>query len=211
MRYSLLFAVVLIMTIAASASWEVVIQPSSYDGNDTFISSDVADTNYGELVSMYVGKFTGITLQSLIHFSDVDNYNGETVISATLSLYFTVTIPIAGADLYMAKIIESWDQGDVTWNTVPNYEPDYYTFLYPVSTSGDWKDYNVTTIVSDWLDGTSTNYGLILYTDNSINHNAYAATCEYTEPTYRPKLTIVFEGDNSVESSSLGGIKAVFK
>lgn len=210
MRYMSVFTIVLTLTIAVSAS-AVVLQPGPAVGKDTYISSSSENTNYGDLDFMYVGDSGGTVLQTLIQFVEVDNYIGNAVDSATLSLYFTVDGGSAsGVTLYMSKITEDWSEGDVTWNTVPDYETTFYTYNYPTATyPGAWVDYDVTDIVSDWLDESSDNYGLILYTDDNRNHNAYADTCEYSEPSYRPKLEIIF--DTAVESSSLGEIKATFK
>ncbi len=214
MRYMSVYAIVLTLTIAVSAS-AVILQPGPDIGKDTYISSGALNTNYGNLAFMYVGKSGGTILQILIQFVEVDNYIGNTVDSATVSLYFTVDEGSAsGVTLYMAKITEDWYAEDggghegVTWNTVPDYETTFYTYDYPTSTAGAWVDYDVTDIVSDWLDESSPNFGLILYTDDNLPHNGYAATCEYSEPTYRPKLEFL---NTAVESSSLGEIKAAFK
>lgn len=210
MRYTV-NSILLVLLIAVSAS-AVVLQPGPAIGKDTYISSSAPGVNYGNQSLMYVGIFGGTTLQTLIHFVEVDNYIGYTVESATLSLYYKVTYYVSEADLYMAKITEDWiEYGDdsVTWNNCPDYETTFYTYDYPESTVGAWSDFDVTEIVSDWLDETSANFGLILYTDDNRSHNAYASTCEYTEPNFRPKLEIIF--DTGIESASLGGIKAAFK
>jgi hypothetical protein len=206
------YAIVLTLAIAVSAS-AVILQPGPDVGKDTYISSSAPNVNYGDLWFMYVGDSGGTVLQTLIQFVEVDDYIGDTIDTATLSLYFIADEGSApGVTLYMAKITEDWiesGEGGVTWNTVPDYEATFYTYDYPTATyPGAWVDFDVTDIVSDWLDGSSDNYGLILYTDDNRNHNGYADTCEYSEPNYRPKLEFF---NTTVESSSLGGIKAAFK
>jgi hypothetical protein len=158
---------------------------------------------------MFLGKFGTDNFQTIIEFTEISAYIGTPVNEATLNLYYTVTWPITGCTLYIDRITEPWNELTVTWNTKPDVEGTPETFGYPTSETGAWEVYDVTGFVSEWLDGMFENYGCLIYTDDNRYHNANAKTCEYTEPAFRPKLVVDFS--SSIESSSLGEIKAAFK
>ncbi|MCP4230648.1 MAG: DNRLRE domain-containing protein [bacterium] len=212
MRYLYILIIASSVTVLHASAGIVEFKPGPYVGKDTFVSSGSPNTNYGYMEYMYVGNIGGTILQSLIQFTQLDGYIDTPVNSAILHLYFEVSVQITGCTLYMDRITEDWiekDDGGVTWNTKPGVAGAPESYEYPTYTYRVWEEFDVTGFVSDWLDGVYDNYGWLIYTTDNRQHNADAATSEFTEPNFRPKLVVDF--DSPVESSSLGEIKAAFK
>ena len=70
--------------------------------------------------------------------------------------------------------------------------PDAYVATCDNAGAGVWMEFDITTTVQDWQDGTLTNYGLYGYC-NSSSYEARFWSSEYdVDPCLRPQLVIVY-------------------
>ncbi len=90
---------------------------------------------------------------------------------------------------------------------MPSYTTDG-EIIFDEIYNGNFSELDVTIMVQDWLEGTNSNYGVYFARVVSFGVE-YFYSKEYSDPDFRPKLTLDFP--SPVESSSLGAVKAAFK
>lgn len=117
------------------------------------------------------------------------------VLDAEIRLYL-IDAPSSSATVKMYPIRQGWSENSVTWNTKPSYK-DYTktqglidTLI--ISTSG-WKEWDATSVVEDWLDGTRTNYGVAFETGDSLPR------FRSDESSYEPRLWMLYESASGEE------------
>ncbi len=157
--YSLFFTLFFI----SSGSASVV---NMTDVSDTYIASNVADTNYGGITPIYMAS--GNSLWLLLNFS-TDNMP-TSIDSAELYVYCSWdTAPCSFANptsfnVSVVKVTSSWTELGVTWNTKPTFSPSYEN-TSNVSVNG-YQVFNITSLVRSWLNGSVPNYGIMMNTTN---------------------------------------------
>ncbi|HUT00754.1 MAG TPA: DNRLRE domain-containing protein, partial [Candidatus Thermoplasmatota archaeon] len=141
----------------------LVFEPSV----DTFVGEHSPNVNHGGeghmLVSDKYGHPSNYDARGMVLFDLSDIPSGSTIISAILSLYYyryDDTNPI-GREITCHRILESWDEMTVTYNTLPNSDavecsstilPGYFT----------WVNWNVTSEVDDFINSGDDNYGWMI-------------------------------------------------
>jgi len=165
-----------------------------YPDADTFISSNYPDKNYGGSTALLVGKpSSGGNRQARIRFSGIPS--GATINSATLRLYcytgngaFTLAVQSAS---------RSWSENTLTYNT--DGSTNRWTApksTYYMSNITGYLSVDVTTHVQEWADGTRSNYGFHLSTNEPWNvdpgNDRGFYSREYSSTSYRPRLEIVY-------------------
>lgn len=174
----------------------ITIQPTDdTTGKDTLIMSGAsADTNYGAGIQLYLGyrSATEETARILIQF-DLQAIPTRSIInSATLSLYAESTDESETGDRTYGvyRNTAAWTESTVTWNTAPTVDatPDATTVV--VANTTGYKDWNVATLVQEWVNGTS-NFGVTIKnaTDGQkpqMNYSSSGRGSNY------PKLVINF-------------------
>lgn len=145
---------------------------------------------------------------TLIMFTELDDsqYQGVTVNSAYFHLYCHAR---SGSGDYLMGLADTdWDEMLVTYYRCPDIV-ESRTESYP--SAPGWIVYDVTDWVQDWLDGTRSNYGMVLHdTDDSYNQWVATYSSNYTnDPTRCPKLALEYYGV-AVEEATWGQIKAAF-
>ena len=177
-----------------------------YPTNDTFVSENFPDTNYGDRDYFTIGYISG-SVVALLEF-DLSAYAGTTINWANLNLrVYTNGGSFPTDSLYIAFNDIGWDEGTVKWNNKPGIvDPT------PISSPStyDWWVIDVTDWVQDIVNGTIDNYGFQIFKYNSVSNWFSMRSKEYGTTTYRPKLIFDFE-ETAIESTSLGEIKAAFK
>ncbi|MDD2935097.1 MAG: peptidoglycan DD-metalloendopeptidase family protein [Candidatus Pacebacteria bacterium] len=83
----------------------------------------------------------------------------------------------------------SWDLS-LTWNTQPSFSGCWGWYSAP--TPGDWWGRYITSMYSDWKDGTSTNYGVMMYPQNTNNNFNVFRSSRYSTESYRAVLQFYF-------------------
>lgn len=186
------------------------LQPGP-EGKDTLlIPGSKADNNTGAGVQMWVSS-GGSNHRGLIEFNISSVPYGVKVLSATVELYDNgpdVTIDgVLGIYRITRDWIEgtgdqtgatpadgaSWDayDGVAAWSTPGG---DYDTQLIASSPVPDmlarWHNFDVTSLVSGWVNGTYPNYGMLIKAVSGSLTKSHLSTSDETEVTERPKLTI---------------------
>ncbi|MFC1768800.1 Ig-like domain-containing protein [Nanoarchaeota archaeon] len=170
-------------------------QPDDVAGNDTFIDEKTPTTNYGTNANLNVDPRTGKTKRAMITWNLSDVPAGVVIESAIMELYL-LTDAGAALNTDVVRITQSWSETGVTWNTRPTFDATVYDTILVGGTLG-WYSWNITTLVTEWYNGTYTNLGLYVKptTENAGNANdekTFYSSDEATLTTLRPKLNITW-------------------
>lgn len=136
---------------------------------DTEIREASPTTNYGVEPMMEVGYDNyppeiRWRQRALLNF-DVISYlpPGTTIHQATLKLYMSGYCDTGPSLFQVYRLTESWSELTATWNNQPAFAEGYGSNLIPIgSNTFGWYNFNITSLVQGWIDGTYSEYGLIL-------------------------------------------------
>ncbi|MFC1944131.1 DNRLRE domain-containing protein [Chloroflexota bacterium] len=125
-----------------------------------------------------------------------------TITSATLSIYCNHDAYPGNQPVNVHRITAPWDEYTVTWNSFAgSYDPAVAGTFMSVGQFIGWCDVDVTALVQGWVDGTYSNYGLLLE-QIGYSWTRYFSS-EYEVIDLRPKLTIVYETGNPPVSTTI--------
>ncbi|MCD4825726.1 MAG: DNRLRE domain-containing protein [Phycisphaerae bacterium] len=208
---TIIVGIVMLSLLAGPALAAIItIQPDAAAGKDTYVRISQPDTNFA----------TDTTLR-IQHGDDSNRYRtylqfdisgipmGQTIDSATLSLYMFGGWGTATLDNNVYGVTESWGETGPTWNNPPAWNTTVRATRQMTGTEAvGWKPWDITSLVQDWYDGTSTNYGMLIYSPTYANsHTAFYSSDEATETTLRPKLDITYTPEPATMTLlGLGGI-----
>jgi len=206
--FSVLF-LCLISNLAIADISTIVLQPGPADGKDSMVSGAVPNLNYSPSTGNYFGTFErnqalhdGIynTNHSfaMYQFGMPSVLTGQEILSATFEVYIcNNVVNTSGATGYKTlganRITSSWDEWAVTWNTRPSEDAsviDYSNNFYGYNT---WASFDVTNFVEGWVSNPGSNYGMYVK-DPWTTYYSYTClqSSDYSNATYRPKLTITY-------------------
>lgn len=176
-----------ITTLESSTSVYIYEQnpTKNYDG-----SSDKYYLNIGgdEFEYLYV-SFVKFDLSSLPDDADVQD--------AEIRLYSSGA-PYEALTVNMYPILETWVESTVTWDSDISYKNPYLKYYGRISSlvvSGSgWHEWEATSIVEDWLDGSKTNYG-VAFEASSI----YSLRFSSDDSLYEPQLYIIYQSSSGEE------------
>jgi hypothetical protein len=161
--------------------------------DDTYIKGGSPLTNFGSDNELEVRPDSGSDRRGLLKFDLGSIPANSTITSATLYLYSQDSK--AGQTTYIYRVTSNWSENSATWSTwtLPGGDFDsdtsYFTFL--PAQSNCMLTLDLTSLVQAWVDGTSPNYGLLLYSIGP-NHIIRYSSKENGTASQRPKLNIVF-------------------
>jgi hypothetical protein len=141
----------------------LIFEPSA----DTFVGEYSPNVNHGGdghmLVSDKYGHTSNYDARGMVYFDLSEIPSGSTILSAILSLYYyryDDTDPI-GREITCHRILESWDEMNVTYNTVPTSDPvECSSTILPGYFT--WVNWNVTSEVDDFINSGDDNYGWMI-------------------------------------------------
>ena len=175
-----------------------VKQPGS-GGKDSYIQQNFANSNFGASTFIEIGRESSKFSRGLIEFDLSDVPTNARIKSATLQLYMTVN----SNDTFVVEVRRlnsSWTELNVTWDsrnetnnwtiTGGDFDLTIYDNISVDNTIG-WKTWNVTNLVQEWVNGTYSNYGILLKTKtaNVATFKTFASS-DNTDLAIWPKLNI---------------------
>jgi len=161
-------------------------------GMDSGVSSGGPNTNWGIYAYSDVGNSATSIRRTYIKFGLGTVPANAVVVDADLKLYRYGGL---GTDSFMIglhKVTSAWDESAITWNIQPTCSVDA-EITSNITATIAWKSWDIDTLVQAWLDGSITNYGVVLkdIDEASVNTIAYFRTSDYTTDTSKcPKLEI---------------------
>ena len=130
-----------------------------YAIEDSYVDDGMPTTNYGGSASLYA-SFYGEFLNRqrfLVKFDLSSIPAGSSIQSATFRAYLNYADGRSSVDLIMCRLSGSWSEYGVTWNNQPTFVS--WT-TSSIGTSTGFYSWDATGLVSAWLNGIYTNYGL---------------------------------------------------
>ena len=213
---------VYMLEISADSSWinaeerafPVVIDPTISPNRvvwDTYTYSSYPDNNYGHdedlWVSNYRTTYIKIDLPSLSSGASINNAR------MYVSYYYYVT---SGSLVVSAhQVLESWIETGLKYSNAPQVNSTMLSTATLTASSKVTKSspgtayFTITSLVRDWYDGTSTNYGLALKRVSGDNHSVIIKSYEadedyaYLSINYYPKATMV-DGIYQIKNAHTG-------
>ena len=140
------------------------------------------------------------------------------VINAQMQLYYYSAMrPTGSTDPWIDRWIQAhqllvdWDEAQATkvkrltstnwnadWGAIDGTDADSTmesTVLFQEGETGTWKSWNLTNVTQDWVDGSATNYGVILWATNedTDGYEMRFRSSEYS--SNQPKLEVTYTED----------------
>lgn len=171
----------------------ITLQPSS-EGKDSDVDERDPDANSGSYEALYSGCTTlHKKFRAYLQF-DLSNVPGNArIIDAYPKLYQNSSSGTGSFTVGLYKVTSDWEEGTITWNNQPTSSTVAEAFC-TVYASTAWRTwYNIGDLVQGWVDGSITNYGMLLKVtgETSIIMIAIFTSSDHTtDPSKRPKLTI---------------------
>ncbi len=136
---------------------------------DTYIDENNPTNNYGTNNEMRCRNNTGQIMRPLIQFNLSGIPTGAIIDNATLRMYITGNKTSQTVNIH--HLTHNWTETGATWNTYDgvnnwgagggDYNGTIHGSFVP-DPKDAYKETNITDLVQDWINGTWTNYGIIL-------------------------------------------------
>ena len=170
---------------------------------DSYVLEGAPTDNFGSTTDMWVGYdhcSGGKISRSLVQFDASSIPAGASISEATLHLYLWNSCDI-GERTHVVTVYRtnaSWSESSVTWNTKPGYAEQYGSASIPSRTWG-WYSFDVTDLVRGWVDGSFSNYGLMVRGPESSGTGSARLGFATRETTYDPYLEVTYVGTAAFE------------
>lgn len=125
---------------------------------DSYVQQDTATTNYGAAANLDVRSRSVQNRRAFAQFSLSSIPAASTITSATLKLYM-YTAPSASRTIEARTVSANWTESGITWSNQPAAAAAATTSTATGTTANVWLQWDVTSDVAAFLNGTKTNYG----------------------------------------------------
>ena len=186
------------VTVTVAPIETLTLQPGS-EGKDAFVNSDeiYPDLNTGDSVYLLAGD-NGFKNRTYIQFDLNPNPLpvGAVIIDARLKLYQDALLLKPGTfngGLY--PVTSNWEENEITWNNQPISSSDIVALPILYDTTGTWVTCHIEDFVKGWLDGSISNYGLLLKATNELSEDTgarFLSSDNVTDITKHPILEIEY-------------------
>ena len=176
-------------TVTVSPIETLTLQPGS-EGKDACMSDmeDYLDTNAGGIDYLIAGD-NGFINRAYIQF-DLDPNPlpvGAVITDARIKLY-QVSILLEGTfnngGLYL--VTSNWEEDEITWNNQPTSSSTFVALPTLYETTGTWVTCHIPDFVKGWLNGSITNYGLLI---KAIDESSYITGASFYSSDYAADIT----------------------
>ena len=190
-------------SLNAVSNTTLTIQGSTSNMIDSYIKKDRPTENKGNEAKLELGKKSSSERRDLFQFNTLNTIPSNAVIqSAVFSIYKE------GGDNYnlnlaVYKLTQSWTESGVTWDKRDGTNSwttagGTYTST-PIATlaatyANGYKDFTVTSLVQNWVNGNYSNYGLLVKQPNPSHETdkKYYITSSEGVSNHTPKLVITY-------------------
>jgi hypothetical protein len=171
-----------------------IIQPLPVEGKDTWVTTFRKDENYGSKEHLFIGRFYGDVERALFRFNVSDISDNAVIVSSDLQLYqYNTWGSLENFTIGAHRITSSWLLHTVTWNSNVSFDSSSVNTCEVIPSAGTWLSWDITSLVQGWVNGTISNYGVLLKKVNESSGGTAIScwTSRYTgNQNLRPKLEI---------------------
>jgi len=194
---------------SSSGATTVALQQgvSGYSGvTDTFLDNYLQSTVRDIYAQLWQNRVNYVPLLRFAIFQSEGGPvpNGATIQSTTLSLhkqYYDDTFGVYAIRVPWTSTQATWlaRQTGVPWNApgASGAGTDYIATADDLVAAGfnpGWVDFDVTARVAQWSSNPATNFGWRVAQTGTLSQDRQFNSSEWSDPTQRPKLTIVYGG-----------------
>ncbi|MBI2874515.1 MAG: DNRLRE domain-containing protein [Firmicutes bacterium] len=170
---------------------EIYIQPPLADAR---IKSNEPDNNFGGHSALYVGKHpTWSVFRSLVHFDMSRLPLNIEMVTAQLKMYLWWDPYGTTVELGVFTILQPWQEGTVTWNNAPNFDPVPSATVNVSTGINRFINWNLDNLVKSWFYGSVANLGLLIKAgDETIDNLRGLRAREYNSSYQWPRLYLTY-------------------
>lgn len=184
------------LTYAPTAT--LTLQPGS-EGKDAYVEQAFPDDNesWHEVYTGYTGTWKAYRTYLEFDLSPNPLPAGAVVSHVYLKLYQSSSWGSGSSTMGLYQVTSGWGEDSITWNNQPTSSSEVEASCTVYATINVWRTwYDVGDLVRGWLDGSITNYGMLLKattSETSLDIIAGYYSSDYTSDTSkRPKLEISY-------------------
>jgi hypothetical protein len=121
---------------------------------------------------------------------DTSSFAPGTVQDATLRLFHDFNFN-NGVSFDIYRVTSPWNEVSVTYPTRPTLDAAVYSTLAIADSNNKvWREWDVTSLVQEWVNGTSTNYGLAILRDPDASPWPYFRAKDFNGSDGFPELIV---------------------
>jgi hypothetical protein len=144
-----------------------ILLAATFSLADTYSENPDADTwvwpgngPYGSSTELRTNRLPLYDQEIVMHFdlSSIPEY--ATINSATLYAYRYAGNGAISGELY--RVTEEWEEATLV-NAIAHDDANPYCTDVPMGDPNGWKEFDITDLVQEWVEGTYDNYGLVYY------------------------------------------------
>ena len=181
------------------ASTETITLQPGAEGKDAYVEQALPNDN-GSSYEVYTGYTdTWKAYRTYLEFDLSPNPlpAGAVVSHVYLKLYQSSSWGSGSSTMGLYQVTSGWGEDSITWNNQPTSSSEVEASCTVYTTINVWRTwYDVGDLVRGWLDGSITNYGMLLKAttnETSLDIIAGYYSSDYTSDTSkRPKLEISY-------------------
>lgn len=212
MNKAILGLLVSCLTVICYSQTTITLQPDSSGGKDAFIATNVSSGTHQDYLALaWTNSGTDVWARGLLEFDLSSIPHGATIISASLSLYYSSDSPndghssLSGSnESVLQRITSSWDEHSVTWATQPSTtDTNAVTLAESTSLDQDYPDIDVTALIQDMINNPSTSYGFMFRLVTEIKYRSMLfASSDHPDPAKHPKLVITYSDNSGIQNQA---------
>lgn len=207
------------VTLTTDGLSRMTLQPGVAEGGQTFVVYSTSSTNcanYGAEERIQFGTTDTHISRGFMDFDLTAIPQGSRITGATLSLWHYSSIKRA-ATVNVHRATAAWEEGSglstctddgatwyerdggVPWSTLGgDFHPTVMASMSNAAgESASWDDFEIASLVQQWVDGSTPNHGLVLkYADETLladNRYRYHSDDFSVTPTLRPRFSVTYE------------------
>ena len=174
----------------------VTIQPNPTAAKDAYLWSPSPDSNLGDFQYLCVGlSALNQIARSYLQF-DLSSIPSTAVIGwAYIGIYYYSGSSAVATPIGIYEVTATWSESTITWNDQPTSAATAeYTYTMPASPINTFYTWSIKDLVQGWIDGSITNYGVLLKDTNESTVEAWKCfySSDWGNADQRPKLTISY-------------------
>lgn len=153
--------------LSEERKWPVTIDPvisSSMDYTkiyDVRLLSRYPNSQFGNDFKLIVGQDVSVGIaRSLVNFDLPELHPADMVINAVLNLTCYSNY-MQDCRVHVHRVLENWNEHEVTWNSMPQYDNKIIDFVEFMDTTGQSVQFDITEVVKDWYTN-GNKHGLLL-------------------------------------------------
>ncbi len=173
---------------------------------DTYIK--YGGGNYDGEATLKIGKTVGgAEYKSFLDFNISSIPSGDTIVLATLQVY-TAVASTNNVTLGIYRVTSNWNEASINWTyrtateiwdgAGGDYNPTSINSVQFANQSGVYYNFTITDLVRNWVNGSYTNYGLVIIAPSAANGEIIEIASSSSATESQRPLIFIDHSENAV-------------